>query len=330
MTLPVYRMSSAMHCPKSLVAARLGYEPAVTTEQSKLAMKEGSRHECWVAEDVAGRLKLDLLDAGMCRECHDEFGDVRHGFHVEMATDELRLVGHLDRIVIGFGWIVEIKALGRYRFQSFAKNHFDNFLDYAGQLACYCEAHEKPGLFCVKNRDSGQVLVYDIPYGGVGTGLAGLDGQIELPVTWGQVYTNVSKAEYYTQRQELPPEEYEAKKCRWCNYKYLCVEEKPSDGPNVTSAVLVEAAEQWKQAKAMADEAEQLQETAKETFLQYAKAQKQERFRVGSLSISYRGQRTREYIHKKLAESLFGAEQVQKCTMKSKPYDDITIRVAKE
>ena len=82
MNKTIYGVSEAGNCPRSLSAVRLGYEPTKHSESSLVIMREGTRHERWVAEDIAEECGVKVLSAGKCMICTEE----RFGFHVSIDT----------------------------------------------------------------------------------------------------------------------------------------------------------------------------------------------------------------------------------------------------
>jgi len=137
----IYRMSESYSCPKVLGAQKLGYEPIVRTEASEHSLDYYSQLEAVVA-GMLEREGYELEQGGTCLLCQS------NGIHVHIKSFLISLVGHLDRrIKVNGGWYpCEIKTLGRFSFDRFERKGFEEFMEYAGQEACYLEAEGKPGI----------------------------------------------------------------------------------------------------------------------------------------------------------------------------------------
>ena len=329
-TTGVYRMSESGNCPRVLAAPKLGYEPIPESESQIKLLKHASRHEQVVADALSDE-GYTLLDAGLCLDCLKEFGEKRYGFHVEIITFLIRLIGHIDRLIVvnGSSYPLEIKSLGRFTFEKFKRERFGYSPSYAGQEACYLEAIKRPGFYAVQNRDTGELLKYSIPRNGKFIELEGFE-RLEIPITYEQVESKLHLVELGVQNQDLPQTAFDEKsnECRWCRVRYLCSkEDKEEKAKDLNLPTLLEAAELYKEGKQFERMAEERVEQARQVFITHAKEQGLEKYRVQNLSISYRGQKTKKWLDEKTIRSLVSPEIVKQAEKESKPYDDYSIRI---
>lgn len=144
----VVRASSLGGCLRALVASRMGMQPVDPGETAKRAMAEGVIHEPHVLRHLTS-LGWDITDA-------------QREVELSIAGGLVVIRGHLDGIgssPAGERRVVEAKALGRDRFTRWQHDGFSapEFRTYAYQLSVYMAATGLPGLFAVKNRDTGEV-----------------------------------------------------------------------------------------------------------------------------------------------------------------------------
>ena len=319
--LRVYRMSEAGGCIRALAASRLGYDP-ISRRDNTVLFREGKRHESHIAEDLA-EMGYVLEDAGECYQCKEEFGETGiSGHHVEISTPLIRLIGHIDRILLidDHKYPCEFKSMGLFMFQKFKKEGLS--VGYQAQVACYTGKLEKPGLYVVKCRDSGEMALYTVPYRELV-----IPGHTVLLVhtTLEQVIERLHLAEVFVRTGELPECEYPESGRRWCDFRYLCLDPKEeSETPEVNQEELLEAASLHKEGKEMEKGAVERIEYARQIFLQHAK--QVPKFRAGGVSVTYRGRKQKEYLDSKGLKEAHPNIHA-KFTKKSAPYDDMTIRV---
>ena len=315
-----FRMSSVGACIRALAAARLGYEPIPDSESSIIVMRESSRHEDMVVEDLRAE-GYEIERGGICPICPDE----RKGIHIELDS-LVHLTGHLDgRITVnGEAYPLEIKALGRFIFDKFKRFGFRDFLGYASQIVVYMEAEKKPAFYVVKSRDTGEQLRFSVPYKGAAIPNMRV---IEAPVDLDTIMTNLALCEIAVQEGVLP--ECSITPNQWCGFRYLHAGfEKPEVIPDVSTAELEEAAALYREGLSLRNMGEDRLEHAKQVLTDYAK--KTPKYKVGGVSVSYRGERTKDFISEDELKKLLTPEQLAQVHKQSKPYADITIRVVKE
>lgn len=326
----IYRISKAGYCSRVLGAIRLGHEPSPLTQEDE----ERLEYYTW-CEDIAAR-KLakkvggyDIDDGGICFQCKDK----RHGFHVEIDSAIFAMVGHLDRkLWYVVQWLpVEIKSLGRFSYDRFERRGFDAFPEYAGQEACYLEAYGTPGIYWIMNRDTGETMGFIVNDPKNDINIADFP-HVTLPVTFHDVESKINSVEICVSNGELPLGDFKAgsDSCRWCSFSYLCSrkEEEPTEIDAKDRPALLQAAAMYREAREHERTAEELKKTALPAFL--ARASTIAKFKVGGVSFSYRGERTREWLDEALLRKEAPLDLIQRATRRSQPYPDYTIRVMKE
>ena len=292
-----------------------------------------------MCEALAAQQILDegykLEPSSLCQVCKERYGIERYGIHVEIDTLLFLLLGHLDRRLVldnNRKLPVEIKSLGRFTWQNFAKYKFDKFIGYAGQEACYLEAEKSPGIYWVMNRDTGKSLKYIINDFNNEINLPGFE-KIILPVTYESIMENLNMVEISILDGILPDAAYDenSDQCRYCRFPYLCVKTKPEEKVKEESLpTLVEAAQLHKEGKTLQKQAEERLDSAKETFLAHSKNNQMDKFRVGGISFTFSGEKTKSYIDEKLLRDLVDNTIMEQVIKHSKPYDSYTIRILKE
>ena len=327
---PVYHMSGIGDCPRVLAAYRLGGEPTPSTPQDEERLKYYTRCEDLAAAQITD-LGYKLVPSSLCQTCKDQYGIERHGIHVEVNTTLFTLIGHLDRrIILDKNYPVEIKSLGRFAWTRFQKDQFKTFSNYAGQECAYLEAEQKPGIYWVMNRDTGEALKYIINDFNNELNLEGFE-KITLPITFIEIVNKLNDVEIFVQDNVLP-EGIESENCRYCKFKYLCIkaeeEEKPVE--EVTLPSLQEAADMYKSALDMEKVVKEEKELAKDALLLHSKQNKLDKYQVSGLSVSYRGQKVKKWLDEKIIRQEAPAELVRLAERESKPFDDYSIRSIRE
>ena len=324
MSKSVYFMSEAGDCPKALAAARMSYEPVKPNIRSERIMRSGTRHEEWIAKDIAEESGFEISSAGPCMQCALEFGRDVSGFHVELDMPLFRLVGHIDRFV-SLGdtkYPMEIKSMGLWAFRKWKKEGMGGNLGYAAQEACYLRASGPKGFYVVRCRDDDETLKYVI--GDQFTGFS----EMVLPITFDEVLANLTIAEEAVRAGMLPTVEQNDKRCRWCRFPYLC-DSRPKEAV-IEVKDLEEVAALWREGNQMSSDGEMMVDAAKGMFVSYAQEKKQEKFSAGGVSISYRGKRTKKILTEKKLLEFITQKTLEQCYIESKPWDDIRITVSKK
>ena len=327
----VYKMSESGGCPKALAAARLGYEPAPRRGGGgEVVMREGKRHEAHIAEDLV-KMGYELEDAGECLRCREEFGETGiGGYHVEINTFLIRLIGHIDRYLVidGQRFPCEFKSMSTFIYPKFRKEGLSAFPAYGSQEACYIGYMERPGLYVVKNRDNGEMLIYTVPYSD-----SVIPGHAVLPITitLDQVVDKLHMVEISVRDSELPECGVPVEERRWCDYRYLCTDpevEEKGDLPEATDEELKEAASLWREGKDLERESEGKLEYAKQVFILAGNTTP--KFKVGGVSVTYAGLKSRKYLDEKVLRELVEPNILKRAQKETKPYDDIRIRLLEE
>ena len=318
-----FRMSEAGGCIKALVASKLGYEAVPEDVASLRRMRAGTRREAWAANDIELEDKLKMSDSGICAWCGGEFGETRRGWHCEINTPLVRLIGHIDRMVEIEGKLypVEIKNLGTGTFYKFRKEGLNK--GYAAQEVCYLEATKLPGMYLVMHRDDDELQRYTIPYNGTFLVVPGFK-QLELTVTFEEVIDNIHLAALSVEEGKLPEVDQSKQNCGWCRYLYLC--DKSDKKASVEVPALSVAADMWREGKALFAEGEAKIEQAKEAFLKHAKDNKLDKYSSGGLSIDYYGERQRTYLDEVKLRELVPETTLKLCEKQGKVWDDLRIR----
>lgn len=351
--LGIYHMSG-IGCQRALAAEKLGYDPTPEREGGELIMKEASLHEGMV-KDRMREAGISIEEGGMCEACLKEFGNERKGIHVELTTPLIRAVGHLDgKIYFNHEYYpLEIKAFGRFTWDKFRKEQLDYSIAYKNQAGVYIAAVGKPGVYIVKNRDNGQLLIYTIHYFGEGIpqGLIELLRPIayrkevvslpEIPVE--PILDKLNWIELSVREGDLPVGDCDkgSSECRWCHFRYLCIDEDKDKDKDKgegegkgkvkeqNSPSLLEAADLWVQGTSLRKQGEDWREAAKLTFIEHAKTNDISKFRTGGVSISYKGTRTKSVIDEELLKQLVSKDILKQIYKTSKPWDNIQIRILK-
>ena len=299
---PIYRMSESGQCPRALGARRLRYDPMPELEANIRIMREGSRHENLVIEDLT----------------EDGYHIYDRQREVTIETPLLILQGHIDGIASKNGdtRILEIKALGKFTFQKYRSKGLELFPEYQSQITCYAEATNLPILYVVKDRDSGELIKTKLS---------------KPPLHIDSILDKLNVVELHVMDRALPDAEFlDNNKCYWCRFKFLCSKPEPKqESEEVNIINLVEAAKIYTDAQQLRKEAEEKIDWAKEVLIGHAKENKISKYRVSDLSVSYRGQTTKEYLDSVLLKK-DSPEIYQKYVRHSKPYDDFSIRRLKE
>jgi len=220
----VYRASAVGDCFRALAAARIGYVPLPFPERLRTIFAEGHHHEALV---------LELLRRG---------GWIIHAEQEALVLPVLPGVvvrGHVDAmatlaIADDEHYVAEVKALGADTFKLWLRDGFAAFPKYAYQFSSYMIASGRKGLFCVKNRNSGQVhvTIFDDP-----------------PVPLADVVAKVARVEAAGRKGELGP--CDADKKWGCPFLYLHDDADKGSGLDAaeideTGAVLPDTAAQLK------------------------------------------------------------------------------------
>ena len=165
----VFSMSSIGKCARTLCLEYIDPQSKPPTpEYLRLAAREGMRHEQFIKEDLLEHDWLSLTlgkPAEYCAKCD------RYGSHVEFEADSFVLRGHTDdylahkssdpsddtwRKVTHFA---EYKALGRFTCDKLIKEGLEKHRTYSMQFSAYSHMTGLPGVYAIKNRDTGKMNV---------------------------------------------------------------------------------------------------------------------------------------------------------------------------
>ena len=151
---------------------------------------------------------------------------------------------------------------------------------------------------------------------------------ITLPITFDEIVDKLNQVEISVQEGTMPDGEAR-EDCYFCRYKFLCIKQDETKMETIDNPPLVEAATQYKNALEMEGQAKEMKELARDTLLNYSKENKVDKYKCHGLSVSYRGQKTKETIDSSLLKKE-NPELYRLCQRQSAPYDDYTIRRVKE
>lgn len=145
----VIRSSTLGGCIRNLVAARMGIRAVSFGDDAKRRMNEGVIHEPHILahlkekgwETVAQQSVLELSIAG---------GTILIRGHSDAKVANM-MDGHLR--------VTEAKTMGKDVYAKWKRAGWEEFRRYAYQFSSYMHTTGLPGLFAVKNRDSGEIDV---------------------------------------------------------------------------------------------------------------------------------------------------------------------------
>lgn len=326
--LSYYSMSEVGTCPRALSAKRLGYAPIPETPENQEALLYYTRCEALAAAQITDAGYV-IEPSSLCLKCKTDLGIERYGIHVQIEETLFTLIGHLDRriVVNDIRYPVEIKSLGKWSWTRFAKEQFSQFSEYAAQECCYLQAEQKPGIYWVMNRDTGKPLKYAV--NDTENKLADVGfTRLELPVQYADIIDQLNSVEIAVASKELLPAVDCGYSYNWCKYRFLCPrpEEKSEE---LHLPELAETAAMYRKGHEMEKEGEELKDLAVHTLLTHAKQNSIDKFRVGGISFSYSGMKTRDTMDiKKLRE--LDPKLAEIVVRQSKPYDSYSIRILKE
>jgi hypothetical protein len=254
----VFRASALGGCLRALVAARLGYDPLPFDEASELRMGEGNLHEPvivewlktdgWTVTDQQKLIELTVADTLVVRGHID--GQARH-------TGPPRLL--------------EIKAMGQDPFKRWVADRFASNDRYAWQVSAYMHALDLPGLFVVKNRNTGEVDVFEVD---------------EAPIPLAKIKARVAQVEAIARRGDFPACDTEY---LWnCPYRFLHDQkELPLGGEAVVDAAEVDAlAAAYDRARTQATQADTMKKLARDRLAEVVRDRKKIRTSLWSVSCS--------------------------------------------
>ncbi len=318
--MTIYTMSETGACPRVLSAVKLKYDAVPRTGNDEERLEYYTTLEAVAAKKLQD-MGYELIEGSWCPTCQ------RHGIHVEVKEGLFTLVGHLDRRIVladNRTFPVEIKCLGPDSWKLFRGSQFEHFRTYAAQEACYLHAEQKPGIYWVMNRDSGECLKYIV---NDTDGVLDLEGfiRITLPVTYDAIVDKLNLVELDIAEGRLSdpePDDF----CWFCVYKFLC-----SDKKNVTGLVedkeVVTAAELYKEGFEERETGQDKIDKATGTLVGQAKTSGIDKFKAAGVSFSYHGLKTRESIDAAKLKELVSGDIVKQVTKQSKPFESYTIKI---
>jgi len=316
-----------------MAANQLGYDPLPQKPDDLARLEHYTRMEAVAARQILD-LGFILEDGGKCPIC-SEGGRERHGIHIEKETTLFKMVGHLDRrLIIQPRTIpVEIKSLGPNSFSNFRKTQFKMFPGYEFQECCYLEVEQSPGLYWCMNRDTGEHLSYlvnDIHNEISLKDLPPDTSRLTLSVTFDRVVDKVNQIEIEVQSGTLPAAE-ESAGCWFCRYKFLCNKESGKEKNKVVDdSVVIEAANNYKEAIDQEKAAVTMKNVARDTLIYHAKKNSIDKYRCAGVSVSYRGARTKKWLDETTIRKGAPEELIRLAERESAPYDDATIKKLKD
>jgi len=269
----VFRMSEAGMCLRALSAEYLGYKPEAKPDWLETAAEEGRWHE----ERLVQEINKDNI------VIHDR------QLEVKIETPSFTLLGHIDGKVdywknarVDNTKLLEIKSMSQYEFDRWMKGKFNEFPEYADQIACYMQA---TGLnetaYYVKNRSSGYI----------DKAIARLSDIAFDDWTFAEraiiILDKLETVAKHIAQKELVPAvcDMSTLQCKRCFYKYLCIKTK-EDMSLQEETILHLAAENWREGKRLEKASKELIEEAKKTFEEHTIASDLKSWRFDELAIS--------------------------------------------
>jgi len=333
--MSIYRMSEVGSCSRALAASKLGNEPTANTSDDEIRLKYYTMLEEVCASKIADLHIGELIPGIQSRQCEICKDVVRSGIHVQLSTDLIDFVGHLDRRIKlrnGITYPVEIKCLGRFTWQKWVQKTFAVYPEYAYQEVCYLEAEGKPGLYFCMNRDTGDLAKYIINDSKHEINLSDFTN-LTLPITFEDVVEKVNDIEIAVCEDRMPDGK-ESESCRWCRFRYLCIKDTEIQAMKIASIVelpeLIDAARTYKEGHTYEKLGKEMKDTATLALLEHSKHNSINKYRVSNISISYRGTTTRKWYDAKVLEELVDKKVLNKAQRESEPYDSYSIRILRE
>jgi hypothetical protein len=148
----VIRASAIGGCIRNIIAARMGIRAVPFKEADLRRMNEGVIHEPHILKHL--NQKGWLVD------------ETQAVLELAIAGGKILVRGHSDAAVTsladGHKRVAEAKAFGRDVYKTWIDTRWAEFRRYAWQLSCYMHTTGLPGLMAVKNRDTGEVDVWEV------------------------------------------------------------------------------------------------------------------------------------------------------------------------
>ena len=165
--------------------------------------------------------------------------------------DRLVIRGHIDgaggRGPTGAARVVEVKAMGQDPYNEWLARGFDGNQRYATQLSVYMAGLDLPGLFVVKNRNTGHVHVTEVD-------------EPLIPIA--NIKARVARVEAIARTGELP--DCDAASLWGCPFRYLH-DQRDLDSVAVVDDVEVDAlAAAYDHARTLATQADGMKKTARD------------------------------------------------------------------
>lgn len=231
----IWRLSQIGNCSRSLSAMRLGQKPSEPPKFLETEAKEGWLHEKAIVEDLRAE-GLNIQHDEKCSICsHGKFE--RRGIHIEREFDRFILTGHMDGIAsdpqnkyLKRPAVLEIKSKSQNEFERWIKERWKGFNDAACQLTAYMTLYTITGIsikdFTLNDYDNlgtGLEALYVVK--NRNTGFCDKFTQVGTPLKFSDIITKINEIEDYAAKGELVPIEpdWSSLKCRWCNWKFLCL-----------------------------------------------------------------------------------------------------------
>lgn len=265
-------MSEAGACPRALSAKYLGYKPEEVPSWLAIAADEDKWHEERLIQEIS---KDNVV-----------VKDRQLGISIEQTA--FILLGHIDGKLDTFSNFVpktkllEIKSMSQYEFDRWMRGKFNEFPEYADQIACYMAVTGlDQTIYYVKNRSSGYIDNSTVCFDEIAF------GDWTFAERFIAIIDKLETVHKHIMQKELMPANCDMStlQCRRCFYKYLCIKTK-DDMSLQEEAKLRLAAENWRKGKALELEAKQLIEASKKTFEEHTIASGAKSWRFNDLAIS--------------------------------------------
>jgi hypothetical protein len=170
----VYRASSISSCSRQLALIRTGVEPAPPPPDMLRRFRDGHLHERSILAEI------QLQRPGWKVNPVDPYSGEQYEVEVwvKQPSDDgtipgIVIVGHIDGLAVNplhnpDSRICEAKAFSKDNFANATKaveqgRFWDAYPYYRDQMTVYMSALEVPTFFAIKNKDNGEVFVFDVP-----------------------------------------------------------------------------------------------------------------------------------------------------------------------
>jgi hypothetical protein len=275
--------------------------------------KEGWLHEKAIVEDLRGE-GLTVKHDEVCPICSNGNFTAR-GIHIGRDFGQFLLTGHMDGLVIDkthkyltrdYSAVLEVKSKSQGEFERWMKERWRGFEDAATQLTVYMVLNAlqdvlidgfKPEDF--DNLGTGLEALYVVK--NRNTGFCDKFTQQGTPLNFSEILAKINTIEGCVQKGETVPVEpdWSSLRCKWCNYKFLCIEKtEVAILETVNKEAYLNAAQMWLDGYESKKHGEALMTDAERLLKGYAEAHSndgKDRFSYRTGEVVVNGYPVKEY-----------------------------------